>query len=96
MLKSINLSPTSIVDYSLIVANVSPEVGVVRYELVCLLVKSGCEDVQLEYGFDGFIITHFTTNTSSTMQPRRIPATFSPCLLLHGTMDSVLVSGMLK
>ena len=35
-------------------ANVSPEVGVVRYELVCLLVNSGCEDVQLEYGFDGF------------------------------------------
>ena len=65
-------------------AKVSPEVGVVRYELACLLVKSGCEDVQLEYGFDGFIITHFTTNTSSTMQPRRIPATFSPCLLLHG------------
>ena len=35
-------------------AKVSPEVGVVRYELVCLLVNSGCEDVQLEYGFDGF------------------------------------------
>ena len=65
-------------------AKVSSEVRVVRYELVCLLVNSGCEDVQLKYGFDDFIITHFTTNTSSTMQPRRMPATFSPCLLLHG------------
>ena len=28
----------------------SPEVGVVRYELACLFVNSGGEEVQLEYG----------------------------------------------
>ena len=55
----------------------SPEVGVVRYELVCFFVNSGCEEVQLEYGYVWmcFFLTHFTTNTSSTMQPCRIPAT---------------------
>ena len=29
----------------------SPEVGVVRYELACLFVNSGGEEVQLEYGY---------------------------------------------
>ena len=49
---------------------------------------------------DLFFLIHFTTNTSSTMQPCRIPAIAFACFhhvcSCMGTMDSVLVSNMLK
>ena len=42
---------------------------------------------------DGFT-THFTTNTTNTTQPYRIPTTtcamkFSPCLFLHGSCSGL-------
>ena len=38
------------------------------YELACLLVNSSCEDAQLEYGFDGFIIAHFPRDSDGEIE----------------------------
>ena len=63
----------------------------VRYKSFVVFVSSDGEKCNWNMGkFGDFFLTHFTTNTSSTTQPHKIPAKnlrnmqFSPCLFLHG------------